>query len=304
MLSRGYKINPYDPCIANKMINGKQHTVVWHVDDLKISHVDPKVNDKFVKWVDELYGNNEIGHVKANRGKKHDYLGMILDYETDGEVKIDMRYYVENMLKQFKHPLKNGYTTPANENLFKENKNSPPLSKECAEEFHTTIAQGLFVSKQARPDIQPTIAYLCTRVKNPTMDDWNKLLRLMSYLKRTKEDVLTLRMDRTNQLQWWIDAAFAVHPDMRSHTRAVMTMGEGAIQAMSKKQKVNTCSSTEAELVATDDVLAQVIWMQNFLKAQGFDVSDNIVYQDNKSAMLLEKNGRASAGKRSRHLDI
>ena len=83
-----------------------------------------------------------------------------------------------------------------------------------------------------------------------------------------------------------------------------MSMGHGATQSSSKKQKVNTRSSTEAELVATDDVLSLVLWTNNFLRAQGFEVTDDIVYQDNKSAMLLEKNGRASAGKRSRHLDI
>ena len=63
-------------------------------------------------------------------------------------------------------------------------------------------------------------------------------------------------------------------------------MGEGAFQSISKKQKVNTRSSTEAELVATDDVLAQVIWTKNFLEAQAVTVKSNIVYQDNKSAML------------------
>ena len=126
----------------------------------------------------------------------------------------------------------------------------------------------------------------------------------MSYLKLTKDEILTLRTDGTNRIRWWIDAAFAVHPDMRSHTGAVMTLGSGATQSISKKQKVNTRSSTEAELVAVDDVLAQVMWTRNFLQAQGFDVSDNVVHQDSKSTMLLAKNGRASAGKRSQHLDI
>jgi len=69
LLKRGYEINPYDPCVANKFINGKQHTVMWHVDDLKISHVDKKVNDEFIKWVDDLYGDDEIGRVKAVRGR-------------------------------------------------------------------------------------------------------------------------------------------------------------------------------------------------------------------------------------------
>ena len=65
----GFKVNPYDPCTANKMINGAQCTVVWHVDDLKVSHRDPKVIDKFIKWVSHKYGDKEIGEVKAKRGK-------------------------------------------------------------------------------------------------------------------------------------------------------------------------------------------------------------------------------------------
>ena len=36
----GFEVNPYDPCVANRMVNGKQHTIVWHVDDLKCSHVE------------------------------------------------------------------------------------------------------------------------------------------------------------------------------------------------------------------------------------------------------------------------
>ena len=60
-----------------------------------------------------------------------------------------------------------------------------------------------------------------------------------------------------------------------------------------KKQKLNTRSSTETELVSADDVMPQVLWTTYFLDAQGYDVKDTIMYQDNQSAMLLEKHGRA-----------
>ena len=145
-------------------------------------------------------------------------------------------------MAQFKHELSDKITTPASENLFKINKQSPKLDKNLAEEFHTTAARGLFVSEQARPDVQPTIAFLCKRVQEPTKDDWNKLSRLMSYLKKTKDDVLVLKCDGKNEVKWWVDAAFAVHLDMKSHTGAVMTMGSGVVQSILKKQKVNTRS--------------------------------------------------------------
>ena len=78
--SIGYEVNPYDNCVANKVVNGEQHTIKWHVDDAKASHVDAKVNDEFYNWCESKYGEDNIGHVKVIRGKKHDYLAMILDY--------------------------------------------------------------------------------------------------------------------------------------------------------------------------------------------------------------------------------
>ena len=101
-----------------------------------------------------------------------------------------------------------------------------------------------------------------------------------------------------------MDAAFAVHPDFKSHTGAVMTMGDGAIQSISRKQKLNTRSSTESELVGVDDVSTMILWTKLFLEAQGYEIRQNVIYQDNKSAILLEINGKRSAGKRSRALNI
>ena len=61
------------------------------------------------------------------------------------------------------------------------------LTGERAETFHTMVAKGLFLCKRARPDIQPTIAVLSTRVKSPNESDWKKIVRMMEYLKGTKE---------------------------------------------------------------------------------------------------------------------
>jgi len=105
-------------------------------------------------------------------------------------------------------------------------------------------------------------------------------------------------------MKWWIDASFAVHQDMCSHTGATMSLGKGGIYSSSTRQKINTKSSTEAELVGVSDALNMVIWTKNFLSDQGFQVTDNVVYQDNQSAILLEANGRASSGQRTRHINI
>ena len=304
LTSYGFEINPYDPCVANKIVDGKQITVSWHVDDLKISHKDSRVVDSFIQWVKDTYG--AIGEVKVTRGKVHDYLGMKLDYSINGQVSVDMRDYLMTMIEAFPEDLMTGarVASPWNENLFKVHEDSPILDKERAEQFHTTTAQGLFLCKRARPDISPAIAYLTTRVKNPNIDDWGKLVRMMKWLSQTRDNLLTLRADGKNKLRWYVDAAFAVHPDFRSHTGAVMTMGKGAIISISRKQGMNTRSSTESEIVAADEVVGSMVWSKLFLEAQGYPVEENVLFQDNLSAKLLEENGRKSAGKRSRHLNI
>lgn len=74
--------------------------------------------------------------------------------------------------------------------------------------------------------------------------------------------------------------------------------------SFSSKQKLNTTSSTVAELVGVNDAMGLVLWTRLFLTVQGFTVTDNIVFQDNQSAMLLEKNGKRSSGKKTRHIEI
>jgi radical SAM superfamily enzyme len=101
---------------------------------------------------------------------------------------------------------------------------------------------------------------------------------------------LTLEANDVRVIKWNIDAAFAVHPNMKGHTRGNMTLDKGSIYGTLTRQKINTHSSTEAELVSVNNVMLQVLWTRYFLSAQGYDTMENIIYQDNQSAILLKKN--------------
>jgi hypothetical protein len=91
---------------------------------------------------------------------------------------------------------------------------------------------------------------------------------------------------------------------MRGHTGGALTMGTGCAVATSTKQKCNVCSSTIRKLVAVDEMMAQILWTRLFMEGQGVKVTDNILYQDNRSAILLERNGQASSFKRTPHIKI
>ena len=83
-----------------------------------------------------------------------------------------------------------------------------------------------------------------------------------------------------------------------------MTMGEGAVMSGSSKQKLNTRSSCEAELVGADDFATKILWTKKFMEAQGYEIKENVLYQDNQSTMKLLENGKRSSGKRTRALSI
>jgi hypothetical protein len=120
--------------------------------------------------------------------------------------------------------------------------------------------------KQVRLDIHPTIAVLCsTRVKKPNENDWNKLHRLLKYINGTRKHKLILSADDLHVIKWYVDCAFAVHPDFKSHTGGNMTYGQGTPMSMSRKQKLNTRSSTEAELVGPDDLLVDAYSMDSIV---------------------------------------
>ena len=123
-------------------------------------------------------------------------------------------------------------------------------------------------------------------------------------MQSTKGLYTTLKTDDISEVCWYADAAFAIHQDMKSHTGGVMMMGKGCMITISSKQKINMKSSMEAELVGVDDVLGPLLWTKNFLEAQGYKSQKMVLYQDNTSAMLLEKNGRESASKRTHHINI
>jgi hypothetical protein len=298
----GFTVNPYDSCVVNKMIDDKQCTIIWHVDDLKLSHVKQSVLDDIADKLNSKYG--EQAPLVVHCGKIHEYLGMTIDYSEDGKVKFMMHDYVQGILDETPADMAGFAVTPAASNLFTVRKDADNLDDERSETYHRITAKLLYLCKRARPDLQPTVAFLTTRVTQPDTDDWKKLTRCVRYLRDSKDLYLTLEADDGIDIKWWIDASFAVHPDMKSHTGGTMSLGKGSVYSVSRKQRINTKSSTEAELVGVDDGMPLVIWTRNFISAQGYKVDDNVVFQDNQSAMLLEKNGRASSGRRTRHIDI
>ena len=260
LVKMGFKVNFYNPCVANKNIGGSQITVCWHVDDLKISHRNPRVVTALIRKLTEIYGK-----LRVSRGEFHDYLGMNLDYRERGKVRIEMKKYIADTIDMFPEELSGEVSYLAAEHLNMVNPSSKKLDESKRQLFHTLLARMFFCGKRARPELQPTIVFLCTRVKDADEDDWKKLRRLLLFMKGTKEDVLTLSANNFRIVKWWVDGAYAVHGDCKSQTGAVMSMVTGGVYCTSQRQKLNIKSSAETELVAANNIMPQLLWTKYFL---------------------------------------
>ena len=161
----GFAVNPYDACIVNKWVNGNQMTVVWHVEDIKISHKDPQEVTNMIAYLESIYGEMTV-----KCGIKHTYLSMDIELSDKGVEKICMSRYNDEAVEKFPEDVSTPVFSPASDHFFKTRKGEL-LSNEQAILFHFLVAKHLFVRKRACPDIQPTIAFLNTRVREPNKDD-------------------------------------------------------------------------------------------------------------------------------------
>ena len=157
--------NPYDPCVVNKVINGTQCTIAWHVDDLKISHKDEKVVDQVISSLESVYGP-----LAVDTGLFHTYLGIDFDYSVSGEVSVSMINYFKDIVSDFPDELKQ-VNTPAGVHLFDVNENPTLLDKTKADLFHQIVAKFLWGSLRCRPDLMLALSFLTSRVQYPDTDD-------------------------------------------------------------------------------------------------------------------------------------
>jgi len=194
----GFELNPYDLCVANTTIKGKQCTICWYVDDNKISHEDQEVVDSVIKKIETKFGS-----MSKTLGDEHEFLGMDIQFKNK-KVTVGMKKHALKVINSFGEDITRNASTPANPYLFKV-RDAPKLSEEKADIFHSVTAQLLFVGNRCRLDIKTVVAFLCTRVASPDEDDWKKLRRVLQYLRGTIDLKLTLGADDITKMESWVD---------------------------------------------------------------------------------------------------
>ena len=198
------------------MENGKLITIQFHMDDLKLLHVDGEVLKKYVKMLNDRF-RTKFQELSVNRSDIHDYLGLCSDYTHRKEcyVKLTMYNFFKDILEEIKEKgnMNGECVTPAAVNLFTVVETSEKLSVNKADYFHRLVTRLLFASKRARPDIQVAVAYLCTRAICPNEANYDKLHQVIKYIRITIHTTLLLGWNKSDTIKWSVDASFDVHSD-------------------------------------------------------------------------------------------
>jgi len=295
LIAKGFTKCPFDPCVfvRNKTI------VSVYVDDFFICAPTQQELNQTTQEIKECFPK-----ITLNEGDVQQYLGMNISIDRNSRLAhVSMTEYIDEITKSAEIT-SGGCRTPASSELFKIKDSSPSLDDAEKEWFHTHVAKLLYLSKRARPDIMTTVAFLTTRTNAPTKEDVSKLKRLIGYLRKTRDMGLTLQIGNTKAInvRAFCDASYAVHPCRKSHTGCALLIGNALIYATSRKQKILTKSSTEAEIVAVSDCMNVVLWLNKLLQWIGFD-TPVVLCQDNTSAITIMKSQQPNMTM-SKHVDI
>jgi len=133
LVSLGFKVNPYDDCVVNKINHGQQCTILWHVGDIKISHADEQVVSDVVTQLENNMGKSTT---------------VVLDYPKVGAIQVTMFDYIKNMLSQLPPIMDGESRTPAPIHFFEVNEEAIKVNEEEAQSFHHYVANLLFLCKR------------------------------------------------------------------------------------------------------------------------------------------------------------
>ena len=149
LIKRGFKMNDYDECTFNKMINGKQCKIQFHVDDLKLSHLQQQELDNIIDHLNNIFGS-EGELLAASYGKIHGYLGMTIDWSIDRKVIFTMYDYLEDILAEAPDDFNGEGVTPAASKLFQVDEACRELDAPTADMFHRFVARFYVCSKEGK----------------------------------------------------------------------------------------------------------------------------------------------------------
>jgi hypothetical protein len=289
LVSLGFERSKADLCLYVKTTpEGKVYLTV-HVDDMMLAYPSGPVRTWFEttlkKWYTLVIQDTDIT-----------YLGMSVSKMADG-IRVHQGGYIDSLVDKFGVLPDAAPTSPTGSTFLQDNENDVSVNPT---KYLGLIMSLMYLARFTRPDILMPVTYLATKSANPMQSDYNKGIRILSYLAGTKKRTLFFKANSKLTLEIYADAAHMIHKDAKGHGGIIGTSGSAPIFTKSFKFKLVTRSSTESEMVCLEEAVTFALWTLVLLRDFDELKLPVTIYQDNLSTIGIVMNG--GSFNRSKHM--
>jgi hypothetical protein len=261
-----------------------------HVDDMLLLSPTKRTRNTFEMSMEEQF---EI----TKQVNDLSYLGMTIQKTSDG-IKVHQSGYIETMITKFGADPNGNVSSPTGADFLTQDPEDEEINKT---KYLGLIMSLMFLARFTRSDILMPVTYLATKSANPKQKDFNKGMRILNYVVKTKSRHILFNSNPFLELKVFTDASHMLHIDAKGHGGILITYGGTIVACKSFKMKLVTKSSTESELVAVEESVPYVLWMLTLLKDLELKVTRPVqMMQDNLSAIGIIDNG--GSFNRSKHM--
>jgi hypothetical protein len=299
LLALGYTTHPSDQGVFQKKTGDSETiTICLWVDDFLGFSTTQALIDELKNAVIDRFGDARFDDKKVLN-----FIGMTITQPKNGIVNVNQKEYIKKIIHESGVTTKS-HISPNHPNLMKRKDKSKVKPLQSTTRYLSLLMSLMFLAKRTRPEILTAVCILAGRVQNPDEDDMQYLVRVFEYLNGSIDMGITYSPESL-ELVYWIDASYNLHHDSRGHSGIAVTLGRNnaPIYTKSQKQKLNTRSSTEAELVATDEGVLHLLWLILVMDFLGYPPRPVTVFQDNKSTMRVCQTGHSKSG-RLKHMVV
>jgi hypothetical protein len=287
-----------DPCLVWKS-NGKgEQFVTINTDDCFVAVSSDALKLDLIELC-----KNTFDEITLQEGDIIPHLGMTFTFDrVNKTVEVDQRGHVAQLLE--KRGVSDTALYPSS--LIDFSNVVPTTSANSVDKsaYLSLIMDIMYIAKRTYPELLPICSFLATRVNVANISNWEVALSMLQYVKHDVDTHHLVFRPTSLDVVGCSDASYACHDDGKSRTGGCVGFPGAFFIFISIKQSIVTKSSTEAELVAINEVVDYLVWMEALLLELGFaSSSPPLLHQDNRSAIILSENGRGSF-KRSKHINV
>ena len=300
--SIGFKPTRADPCIYIKRKSSTDFVMACiHVDDIGFAGTSTALVDKTIVDLSKLYDLTIQPDMSS-------YLGMNISRDRPNRTMyVSQPGYLDTILQRFEVDYCKSPTTPMSVTYHSARPtDSEPLPLSDVQRYQSIVGSLMYLASHTRPDLLYSVTSLARHGKTPIAYDLSAAIRVLRYLKSTRDLALVFHSGEGIILYASVDASYACHlEDRKSHTGYTLHIGRssGCFFAASRKQTVTAQSSTEAEFIGTNSVARDIVWCRMLLEELGFpQQGPTIVYEDNKSTIDLLSSAKYHA--KTKHIEV